>query len=1109
MSVTVRSRSTLRVPLRIVAALAIALSLMASVSPARAAATKAHAKLTASLAIGTLLPHSSTTLSGTVTPRGNGVVVLQRYVNGAWVQIAHRGVSRSGHFSFPVRTSTKLGTTIYRIARGASGKTKALVSKSVHLHTVKTAFKVVAATRPAVASGAHVVVTGSVAHKATGFVSLQMLQHGAWKTMWTARLSKTSKFSFSHVLATGKYALRVRKAATATIAAGVSKTMTVTVAAPPAAPTAAVSLSGHLVTAGVYSGPVTATVTTTAPANVASLTYVLDGAAAKPYTAPVVVSTVGAHTFSVTVKDSLGRSATASSTWTISSLHGQPVPPTAVIDLAGTPSTGTTFIGAVTATITASDAGGPGIASVMYTFDSTSSIPYAGPITSPNLGPHTISVMVTDLDGNVGTATRTWSQVSKPDTTKPTGSITIAGSLSNNVYVGSVSVTLSGSDSGSGVGSITYTLDGGAAIAYTEPFSVAAPGSHTVVETVTDLAGNFATTSKTWNQKAVVGGSGDLVVSSADQATLGMPNARLVFSTNQANANPVPARQFTVTNATASKTITVTSLSIGGANPGSYHFATGQAQSFTLAPGGSALVSVVFQPSAPTNCPHGAAGSGTDTLIGDNVVQTATLTYTTNDGAQPSGTADLSGVNACFEGGNSEPVLDQVIGGLGYATDVDNNQTNRRFIGPLRYLPGSDEVQSPYFVKAGGGPVTLVPLAHYATGSTNPAGYHATGWYLQGSAMAQPESTCTAACNTLFNYPPDPSDTTYNQNQKLMPIPTGTTTFNPSGAFGIFSGDFSNVNFTDDALNVGHRNDNDQPLPVPHYLHDIRVYPAYSTGHVLIPNTFLITEDINRVPAFKNNDFQDGVYLLSNVQPAVGQGPVLSGTTSVDLTAGGTVNGCSVSGFDGILDDHCVPGNLHFTGAGLSITSTRGQLANNNQDNALYKSFDATRSPFTVTARVVGGIDQLSTDFQQIGAFFGTDENNFVKIEVEHNGSGTPHMTMFFRQNGAAGQSVTTIQPAGLTTASTVDLVIKGNGNLPDPLPFGDTFGVSGYPLDPIAVYYSIDGGPLTQLGTVTLYPANVPGFFSRSAKAGILDSNSGTTTSLTATFSRFTLASG
>ena len=96
-----------------------------------------------------------------------------------------------------------------------------------------------------------------------------------------------------------------------------------------------------------------------------------------------------------------------------------------------------------------------------------------------------------------------------------------------------------------------------------------------------------------------------------------------------------------------------------------------------------------------------------------------------------------------------------------------------------------------------------MPIAHYATGSTNPDGYHATGYYAQGSVMAQPESTCTAACTMLFNYPPDPSDTTYNQNQKLMPVPTGTTSFTPVGPFGIFSGDFSNVNFSDDGLNVG------------------------------------------------------------------------------------------------------------------------------------------------------------------------------------------------------------------------------------------------------------------------------------------------------------------
>src|SRR4051794_21979050 len=203
MRVSVRNRGAIRIPLRIVVALAIALSLMASVSPARAAG-KATAKITASLATSTLLPHSSTTLSGTVTPRGNGVVGLQRYVKGSWVQIAHRSAGKTGHFSFSVRTSGVLGTTIYRVVRGASQKTAALVSKTVHLRTVKTAFKVTATTRPTVGSGQHVVVTGTVAKKATGFVSLQVLGHGKWKTMWTGHLTKGSRFSFSHVLAAGK-----------------------------------------------------------------------------------------------------------------------------------------------------------------------------------------------------------------------------------------------------------------------------------------------------------------------------------------------------------------------------------------------------------------------------------------------------------------------------------------------------------------------------------------------------------------------------------------------------------------------------------------------------------------------------------------------------------------------------------------------------------------------------------------------------------------------------------------------------------------------------------------------------------------------------------------
>ena len=184
--------------------------------------------------------------------------------------------------------------------------------------------------------------------------------------------------------------------------------------------------------------------------------------------------------------------------------------------------------------------------------------------------------------------------------------------------------------------------------------------------------------------------------------------------------------------------------------------------------------------------------------------------------------------------------------------------------------------------------------------------------------------------------------------------------------------------------------------------------------------------------------------------------------------------------------NQCLAGNLAFTSSGLRITSTAGQLANNNQQNALYKTFDATKGQFTVTARVVGPVNYLANDFQQVGAFFGPDQNNFVKVEAEHNGSGSPHLTMFYRENGTSG-TVGSVSLPAMTTASTLDLVIRGNTNVPDPIPYGDTYGVHGFPLDQVSVFYSLNGGALTQVGSVKM-PADVTGWFSKQAKAGILD---------------------
>jgi len=51
-------------------------------------------------------------------------------------------------------------------------------------------------------------------------------------------------------------------------------------------------------------------------------------------------------------------------------------------------------------------------------------------------------------------------------------------------------ITLSANDAGSGVGAITYTLDGGSAQSYSGPFVITGNGPHAVSYRATDNAGN-------------------------------------------------------------------------------------------------------------------------------------------------------------------------------------------------------------------------------------------------------------------------------------------------------------------------------------------------------------------------------------------------------------------------------------------------------------------------------------------------------------------------------------------------------------------------------------------------------------------------------------------
>ncbi|PRY12984.1 hypothetical protein CLV37_109172 [Kineococcus rhizosphaerae] len=689
------------------------------------------------------------------------------------------------------------------------------------------------------------------------------------------------------------------------------------------------------------------------------------------------------------------------------------------------------------------------------------------------------------------------------DTTAPVATVSLAGDQDGTgAYTSDVTVTAGATDEagGSGVAGITYSLDGGPALPYSGPFAVADAGAHSLTVTATDGAGNTGTATTSWT-RATSEPAGTLVVSSPDDAVLGLPTSRLIFSTVKSRPTP-PARAFTFTN-TGGTALTLSGLATGGEDASSFALAPGQPSSVTVPAHGTTNVQVVFTPTDPTNCP-----TSTNTTAIADMIRKATLTYTTSSGA---GSVDLSGVVTCNVEGNNEPTLQQVTDSLGYNVKTYRTYGNERFLGAQRYQAGSDEVYSPYFTAATPGtPVTLTPVAHYGSRNTAASGYGRTGWIAQGAVGA---TACSSTCKQLFTFPGDTSSS-YTENQKLMPAVTGTTSFTPTGGFGLYHGDYGDVNYTDDGFNLA-RTTTGATISPAHYVHSIRVYPAYTADRTLIPGTWIVGVDITRVPAYKNNDFEDVVFVLRNATPAVPAAPQPGAATTVNLAAGGTVgSGCQVTGFDGVVPNtagtQCNAANLAFTSAGLQMTSTAGQFPNGNQQNALYKSFDASTGPFTVTARVKGPITTLSQPYQQVAAFFGPDQSNFVKAEIEYQGTGTdPHATFFFDEKGTAKTIATTSLP-GVTSASTVDLIIKANTSVPDPIAStSDPNKVRGYPLDQVSVYYSIDGGAAVQIGTAPVSPADVSKWFSRSARAGVLVSGGGSSTPYTATFSRFAVTAG
>src|SRR5262249_57811571 len=106
-------------------------------------------------------------------------------------------------------------------------------------------------------------------------------------------------------------------------------------------------------------------------------------------------------------------------------------------------------------------------------------------------GVRTVSFYSTDVAGNTETTGATSFKI---DTTAPSTTAALSGTLQSGWYRSTVTVTLSGSDASSGVAGTFYEVDGGTFQSYSGSFAVSGDGSHTVSFYSTDVAGNTETT---------------------------------------------------------------------------------------------------------------------------------------------------------------------------------------------------------------------------------------------------------------------------------------------------------------------------------------------------------------------------------------------------------------------------------------------------------------------------------------------------------------------------------------------------------------------------------------------------------------------------------------
>lgn len=390
----------------------------------------------------------------------------------------------------------------------------------------------------------------------------------------------------------------------------------------------------------------------------------------------------------------------------------------------------------------------------------------------------------------------------------------------------------------------------------------------------------------------------------------------LIFTAVQNTTSPPQA--VTITN-TGAGSIDITAAQLIGTNPTAFTLTNPPGGSIPLVPGASATFNLVFNPPAGANGVH----------------LSAALRVTTSDAITPTLDVGLHGLSLQgLEGGN-EPGLQAVVNTLGYAVNVGGNGLVIRPL-PENLTPLGDEINIPLFQRANPGPVSLIALARFSPAEALPFGY-----YFPDGTNNPP----LIEVNRIQNSAVNPIN-----HQTLNPLLVGGgTSFDPGTfhfGFYITSLSFARSSYTQDGLNTGPR------------VRAARSFIARDRSGSLLPNTYLLTfEDAN------NGDYQDYVFLISNVTPAIAEPPIAAADSSttpqdtpitIDLVA-------NDSGVDAPLDPAtaallaqppAAEGVVTLNGGAATFTPAPGFSGTSTFMYTVQDAIGQTSAPATVTVQV-------------------------------------------------------------------------------------------------------------------------------------------------------------